>query len=116
MKRSDEPPFLGGAAAEPGPTFLDVVAPKPGARLRGPATRRQRPMADPVLLPCRVTLADGTTAAGAYPPAAHTRAFLRAIVPHQEHVGDWLETYRRGWDDRFDRLEEIIDRKKGSST
>jgi DNA-binding transcriptional ArsR family regulator len=33
-----------------------------------------------------------------------------------EDVGDWLETYRRGWDDRFDRLEEIIERKKGSST
>ena len=33
-----------------------------------------------------------------------------------EDVSDWLETYRRGWDDRFDRLEEIIERKKGSST
>jgi DNA-binding transcriptional ArsR family regulator len=33
-----------------------------------------------------------------------------------EDVREWLETYRRGWDDRFDRLEEIIERKKGSST
>jgi DNA-binding transcriptional ArsR family regulator len=33
-----------------------------------------------------------------------------------EDVNDWLDTYRRGWDDRFDRLEEIIERKKGSST
>ena len=51
-------------------------------------------MPDPVLLPCRVTLADGTTAAGAYPPAAHTRAFLRAVVTHQEHVAAWLEIPR----------------------
>jgi hypothetical protein len=51
-------------------------------------------MADPVLLPCRVTLPNGTTAAGAYPPAAHTRAFLRAIVTHQEHVAAWLEIPR----------------------
>lgn len=32
-----------------------------------------------------------------------------------EDVSGWLEAYRRGWDDRFDRLEEIIERKKGSS-
>jgi hypothetical protein len=51
-------------------------------------------MTDPVLLPCRITLADGTTAAGAYPPAAHTRAFLRAIVTHQEHVAAWVEIPR----------------------
>jgi DNA-binding transcriptional ArsR family regulator len=30
-----------------------------------------------------------------------------------EDVSDWLEAYRRAWDDRFDRLDEIIDRKKG---
>jgi hypothetical protein len=51
-------------------------------------------MPDPVLLPCRVTLADGTTAAGAYPPAAHTRAFLRAVLAHQEHVAAWVEIPR----------------------
>jgi len=32
-----------------------------------------------------------------------------------EDVNDWLEGYRRAWEDRFDRLDEIIDRKKGSS-
>jgi hypothetical protein len=55
---------------------------------------RQRPMSDPLLLPCRVTLADGTAIAGAYPPAAHTRAFLRAVVAHQEHVAPWVEVPR----------------------
>jgi hypothetical protein len=89
-----QPPFLGRVAAAPGATFLDLAAGKPGARVGPLATRRQRSMADPVLLPCRVTLADGTTAAGAYPPAAHTRAFLRAIVTHQEHVAAWLEIPR----------------------
>ena len=48
-------------------------------------------MTDPVLLPCRVTLADGTVATGAFPPAAHTRAFLKAILVHQEHVAPWVE-------------------------
>ena len=67
---------------------------KRGARGRRRQLTRQRPMADPVLLPCRVTLADGTTAAGAYPPAAHTRAFLRAVVAHQEHVAAWVEIPR----------------------
>ena len=31
-----------------------------------------------------------------------------------EDVGDWVEAYRRTWADRFDRLDEIIERKKGS--
>src|SRR3954454_1759489 len=87
--------LLGGVAAAPGATFLArAPAGKPGARVQPVATRRQRSMADPVLLPCHVTLADGTTAAGVYPPAAHTRAFLRAIVTHQEHVAAWLEIPR----------------------
>jgi hypothetical protein len=51
-------------------------------------------MTEPVLLPCRVTLADGTAAAGAFPPAAHTRAVLKAIVRHQEHVASWVEVPR----------------------
>src|SRR4051812_26787242 len=90
-----QPSFLGRVAATPGATFLDrAAAGKPGARVGPLATRRQRSMADPVLLPCRVTLADGTTAGGAYPPAAHTRAFLRAIVTHQEHVAARLEIPR----------------------
>ena len=32
-----------------------------------------------------------------------------------EDVGGWLEVYRRTWDDRFERLDEIIERKKGTS-
>ena len=31
-----------------------------------------------------------------------------------EDVSDWVEGYRRTWDDRFDRLEEVIKREKGS--
>ncbi len=32
-----------------------------------------------------------------------------------EDAGQWIEDYRRGWEERFDRLEEIIERKKGAS-
>ena len=32
-----------------------------------------------------------------------------------EDASHWIEAYRRTWDDRFDRLEKIIDRRKGSS-
>ncbi|TML44342.1 MAG: winged helix-turn-helix transcriptional regulator [Actinobacteria bacterium] len=32
-----------------------------------------------------------------------------------EDVSDWVEAYRRTWDDHFDRLDAIIERKKGSS-
>ena len=32
-----------------------------------------------------------------------------------EDAGQWIEDYRRGWEERFDRLEEIIERKKGTS-
>lgn len=31
-----------------------------------------------------------------------------------EDVSDWVDAYRRTWDDRFDRLEEVIKREKGS--
>lgn len=31
-----------------------------------------------------------------------------------EDVSDWVEAYRHTWDDRFDRLEEVIKREKGS--
>jgi DNA-binding transcriptional ArsR family regulator len=27
----------------------------------------------------------------------------------------WIEDYRRGWEQRFDRVEEIIERKRGAS-
>jgi DNA-binding transcriptional ArsR family regulator len=32
-----------------------------------------------------------------------------------EDVGGWVEAYRRSWEDRFERLDEIIERKKGTS-
>lgn len=32
-----------------------------------------------------------------------------------EDVAEWVEGYRRGWEERFDRLEEIIERKRGTS-
>ncbi len=31
-----------------------------------------------------------------------------------EEAGAWIEEFRRGWEQRFDQLEEIIERKKGS--
>jgi DNA-binding transcriptional ArsR family regulator len=32
-----------------------------------------------------------------------------------EDAGRWIEDYRRGWEERFNRLEEIIERKRGAS-
>ena len=32
-----------------------------------------------------------------------------------EDISDWIESYRRNWDERFDRLDEILERKKGSA-
>jgi DNA-binding transcriptional ArsR family regulator len=31
-----------------------------------------------------------------------------------EDAGQWIEDYRHGWEERFERLEEIIDRKRGA--
>ena len=31
-----------------------------------------------------------------------------------EDVAAWLETYRRGWEQRFDRVEELIEQKRGA--
>jgi DNA-binding transcriptional ArsR family regulator len=31
-----------------------------------------------------------------------------------EDLSDWIEGYRQAWEDRFDRLDEIIERKKGT--
>lgn len=31
-----------------------------------------------------------------------------------EDAGEWIEQFRRGWEQRLDQLEEIIDRRKGS--
>ena len=32
-----------------------------------------------------------------------------------DDVTDWVEAYRRRWDDSFGRLDQIIQRKKGTS-
>jgi DNA-binding transcriptional ArsR family regulator len=32
-----------------------------------------------------------------------------------DDVTDWVEAYRRSWEDSFDRLDQIIQRKKGTS-
>jgi len=32
-----------------------------------------------------------------------------------EDAGEWIEQYRRGWEQRFDRVEEVIEKKKGAS-
>ena len=32
-----------------------------------------------------------------------------------EDASQWIESYRRGWEERFDRLDEILERKKGTS-
>jgi len=32
-----------------------------------------------------------------------------------EDVTDWVEAYRHTWDDRFNRLEQVIERKRGTS-
>jgi DNA-binding transcriptional ArsR family regulator len=31
-----------------------------------------------------------------------------------EDAGQWIEEYRRGWEQRFDRVEEIVDKKRGT--
>ena len=31
-----------------------------------------------------------------------------------DDVAEWMETYRRAWEDRFERLDAIIERKKRS--
>jgi DNA-binding transcriptional ArsR family regulator len=32
-----------------------------------------------------------------------------------EDAGQWIEEFRRGWKERLDQVEEIIDKKKGAS-
>jgi DNA-binding transcriptional ArsR family regulator len=32
-----------------------------------------------------------------------------------DDASHWIEAYRRSWHERFDRLDELIERKKGSS-
>jgi DNA-binding transcriptional ArsR family regulator len=43
--------------------------------------------------------------------ARHCRLGPRRL----EDVSQWLEDYRRGWEERFDRVEEIVERKRGTS-
>lgn len=31
-----------------------------------------------------------------------------------DEAGRWIESYREAWDQRFDRLEQIIERKRGN--
>ena len=33
-----------------------------------------------------------------------------------DDVSQWVESYRRGWADRFDRIDELIERRKGRSS
>src|SRR5437868_8436613 len=38
------------------------------------------------------------------------------LGPRQlEEASQWIEGYRRTWQERFDRLDELIERKKGST-
>lgn len=38
------------------------------------------------------------------------------LGPRQlEDVSAWIDSYRRRWDERFDRLDEILERRKGSA-
>ncbi len=32
-----------------------------------------------------------------------------------DDISQWIESYRRGWDERFDRLDEILERRKRGS-
>lgn len=31
-----------------------------------------------------------------------------------EDISQWIEAYRQGWDERFDRLDKLLERKKGT--
>jgi DNA-binding transcriptional ArsR family regulator len=37
------------------------------------------------------------------------------LGPRREDAGEWIEEFRRGWEQRLDRVDEIIERKKRSS-
>lgn len=32
-----------------------------------------------------------------------------------DDVSHWIESYRRSWDERFNRLDEILERRRGAS-
>jgi len=38
------------------------------------------------------------------------------LGPRQlDEASRWIESYRRAWDEHYDRLQELLDREKGSS-
>jgi len=38
------------------------------------------------------------------------------LGPRQlDDAGRWIESYRRAWDERFDRLQEVLDQRKGTT-
>lgn len=41
--------------------------------------------------------------------------YCRLGTRQLEDVSEWIDSYRRSWDERFDRLDEILERKKGSA-
>jgi len=44
------------------------------------------------------------------------RTRICRLGPRQlEEASQWIEGYRRTWQERFDRLDELIERKKGST-
>ncbi len=46
----------------------------------------------------------------------HGRARHCRLGPKRlEDASHWIEAYRQGWEERFDRLDQIIERRKGSS-
>jgi DNA-binding transcriptional ArsR family regulator len=32
-----------------------------------------------------------------------------------DDAGEWIERYRRGWEERFEHMEEVIEKRKGAS-
>jgi DNA-binding transcriptional ArsR family regulator len=41
--------------------------------------------------------------------------YCRLGTRQLEDVSEWIESYRRSWDERFDRLDAILERKKRST-
>jgi len=38
------------------------------------------------------------------------------LGPRQlDDASRWIESYRRAWDERFDRLQEVLDQRKGTA-
>lgn len=41
--------------------------------------------------------------------------YCRLGPKQMEDVSEWIESYRRGWAERFDRLDEVLERRKEGS-